>query len=1760
MNEQIEDIKNIYQKNTNNFSFTDTIGSFINNREFSRGYDEYKTGNLTENSYIYYSLSAIGQEFGERLYSDVIHYVDNVANVDTCKVKALKSMMYFLGIEYKVISNLDLFPVEVIDLIDVLSLNPKYLLYTNKLKKEFVDILIENGIIEDIDEDKQNYTINESKYNDFKKTLFTNLLSSYVSYRFSNISSTRVIDTYEFKAEYTGEQQDRQHTSKIFRNVDRFFNVSKIVDDIENETDSIDNYNGSERELIQQEIDYRNTYETFDHLSSETTTRYAYYTRKKVLEYANFIDNKYYFDSIGDSGNINDITNYELDPNYFRVDINNANKVITYDGNTGFANINEKIIEKTATSLLAITNYICKIRDNIKLQMKKTYMKGSFNLMQFMINEFLTEYSNNPVFKNDNLSSSLMDLKTHQVNDVKLKEYYDITEYYNIETNTSLKSDNPTKTNNRYWEYDDDRDVNGLHMAFTKSQIADFYLKSLCTSDTFKDENELFDFLSAIYNLGANDSYVNPDSIFHCQLNDGTYTTDLYPHIVGIKRNLDELSSHLSNCNYVFPEGSLESQISNVIEFIYSNISAACLSDVYTISTDNELSIQKLNETYNNISSDFERLINDQNYAVYMNESKNRYCYKDNDSDNILNHDWKEEYKSAFFNDANLSSDGKPFWQTEEYFKYQEERLNQLQSFSERYIINYPLNISLSVINKQFDDISSDLMNSVINEIAAKYNYFDISSDTLDEEMDSAVKFLNKKIEHLADDDPIKEDINQYIEKILKLSASYNDIYTGYQEMKNDPQQSLFLLGFDFQTYNRFNKKTLRQLSSYTTVKDGQNRNSILSNLNELYKRYDNLINDFQEIANNISEQTVEITYKPKYGYYENIFEDMVDNIKFETEMRLYKAQELINNEKTNVINFMYTDDYALQKELDIKYDLSSEQTNFYTAINNRLSDVNFFEFDDYNAQYDFYLSYTGRDESKFPYYNIKNVTHASYQIHPYLNQFIEESELEKKILESYDNGIIEDLEDQNIFNNISSFIGDYGNIINTWSTGAMEYCGYRTRYEKSTNRIEVRSKTIKHELVDYDGAFYPPAIEDLFRDPSKDYYNKQISSISLMTEKDEFGEKTFYGKYYSHLGLSKDEAEFICNQLVEFHDKIQDIVTERTVADKCNVYDIYQYTLDRFSNSYVLYKKYTSEEPDYLERKNTTGELWIRKSNNPIAFPAFYGEYGNILQSSHDFINSMSGNTIFDMDIDDSLQLMALVTDLSGKMQENVDNYSHGNVVFGKIQYIQDEKKDLQYLGFTDQEFDLKGQPKYFTKNFECETNHKLIGIIKPEVNTIQCVYVDDSQDSETSYHIDIITKDNIKDFTALEIKEPNYTNTFPITVEKTVNFKILGTDLAMSYNNLEKEYTFVTKLRYLQDDINIGTENGSNLSSYNLMSEDEYPDRNDLLKTTSIDSFEEYIGIIKYNTTTLNQSLIVCNLNADASYIPLYPGEYGKIKYENIRKISSDYYNFELLGRSRNIDQEIGMINPDADPYFDIDDIRENYTFGRVYENYDQIFDKTILIQDNKDILLRGKPTQEWSICLSDYNQYTKNDYQDMKVIFFNKTIYGNNPYYIGTLASITGKCVGCNYMDIPNTKDTVLASNTQIEIAGTDDYFAIKKGLHTSNRLNNINNIKISFDYSTKIFKTIFYVENQDLDSFIPEGALQIVFYNPFDNQMFKFYHLFDTFGMIYNDWKNEIVNDYDHIQNCGNFNIIPGIKSYEQGIPSEDGGYDILSNRI
>ena len=47
----------------------------------------------TAKAYIWNALSAIGQEYSDTIYENVVNYLDNVGNVDLCKVKALQSML-----------------------------------------------------------------------------------------------------------------------------------------------------------------------------------------------------------------------------------------------------------------------------------------------------------------------------------------------------------------------------------------------------------------------------------------------------------------------------------------------------------------------------------------------------------------------------------------------------------------------------------------------------------------------------------------------------------------------------------------------------------------------------------------------------------------------------------------------------------------------------------------------------------------------------------------------------------------------------------------------------------------------------------------------------------------------------------------------------------------------------------------------------------------------------------------------------------------------------------------------------------------------------------------------------------------------------------------------------------------------------------------------------------------------------------------------------------------------------------------------------------------------------------------------------------------------------------------------------------------------------------------------------------------------------------------------------------------------------------
>ena len=80
----------------------------------------------------------------------------------------------------------------------------------------------------------------------------------------------------------------------------------------------------------------------------------------------------------------------------------------------------------------------------------------------------------------------------------------------------------------------------------------------------------------------------------------------------------------------------------------------------------------------------------------------------------------------------------------------------------------------------------------------------------------------------------------------------------------------------------------------------------------------------------------------------------------------------------------------------------------------------------------------------------MKNTSHPSYQIHPYLWNFIEKTPTDVINIDKLYSGIdLADLEMPEAIDTIDDYIGKWGNSINIWNhPGALDYSGYITNYE----------------------------------------------------------------------------------------------------------------------------------------------------------------------------------------------------------------------------------------------------------------------------------------------------------------------------------------------------------------------------------------------------------------------------------------------------------------------------------------------------------------------------------------------------------------------------------------------------------------------------------------------------------------------------------------------------------------------------------------
>jgi len=87
----------------------------------------------------------------------------------------------------------------------------------------------------------------------------------------------------------------------------------------------------------------------------------------------------------------------------------------------------DRYVKDAARKLVDIVNYINKIREVIRQQVRKVFMKGTSNLLEYAINEFLIDYSRQlkQTFPADEVDYVVSKLSSHSVQNVKLIEYWD---------------------------------------------------------------------------------------------------------------------------------------------------------------------------------------------------------------------------------------------------------------------------------------------------------------------------------------------------------------------------------------------------------------------------------------------------------------------------------------------------------------------------------------------------------------------------------------------------------------------------------------------------------------------------------------------------------------------------------------------------------------------------------------------------------------------------------------------------------------------------------------------------------------------------------------------------------------------------------------------------------------------------------------------------------------------------------------------------------------------------------------------------------------------------------------------------------------------------------------------------------------------------------------------------------------------------------------------------------------------------------------
>lgn len=526
-------------KATNDFSFVEQIFNTINNKDFIK--NSYanmfggETVKETEQSYIYCALSAIGQQIMDEIYSHTLNYIDDVSNIDLCKVKALQSCANLLGVDYVIFKSLDNVPLDILNILDIMSLNPTYLIDSKYVKNALANTLttkfVLSGEIKNSDEISVKLNLDEFDNmlsNIYKNLIETKLNQTYdedsVELIYQKLSSNIILSAFQLPIEFN--DQNNINNLKRKYNIKATFDEKEYADMIDFGISSLEDFSITEQEIIKYEIDRRKKPKYDDKLS----TRYAYYKEREVKEYYEFVSYSYQSELTSTTivGN-----EYDIDKNYIllssNTDIENTyNGFLSVNENQTDCILNQAYIDLTVKQLVYLTKQIREIRESLKTQVQKNFMKGAFVLIEHIIKEYLCQLSQQ--------YNSLSGIMPYDAINVDIQEYYDTTEYYNISSNISANDLNvpyweTTKTTKYIMPYNSNNMFELPHITYgSGSGISEIDIKFLyetvlnskfktsadiITNDNNDDNTQLNNFLNVIYNSAAEKMYLSNDVIIY---------------------------------------------------------------------------------------------------------------------------------------------------------------------------------------------------------------------------------------------------------------------------------------------------------------------------------------------------------------------------------------------------------------------------------------------------------------------------------------------------------------------------------------------------------------------------------------------------------------------------------------------------------------------------------------------------------------------------------------------------------------------------------------------------------------------------------------------------------------------------------------------------------------------------------------------------------------------------------------------------------------------------------------------------------------------------------------------------------------------------------------------------------------------------------------------------------------------------------------------------------------------------------------------